>query len=107
MPQGLRPGPAMILRREPWGLVLGLRRIDLVDPFQDPAAQVLHVREADRLQELHCLRAAAAHLALSDDFAIAWQLLVAPRQLTEWNERRPGNPVDLVFVRLAHIEDER
>src|SRR6185503_19449143 len=88
-------------------LVLRLARIDLVDPFQDSAPEVLHVREADRLEEVLCFRAAAAHLALRDDLAIARQLLIASRQLAQRDQRRTGNAVDLILVRLAYVEDER
>src|ERR1051325_11629753 len=87
--------------------VLRLTWINLVDPLQDPAPQVLHVREPDRLQEVLSSRAAAAHLALRDDLAVARQFLISPRQLTERNKGRARNAVDLVFVRLAHVEDER
>src|SRR5687768_13770390 len=100
-------GPLRGTRPTPSALVLRLRRVDLVDPFQDSAAQVLDVREANRLQELLRLGAAAAHLALRDDLAILRQLLIAPRQLAQRNQRRAGDLVDLVFVRLAHVEDER
>src|SRR5690606_1953729 len=65
--------------RRPAGLresVLRLARVDLVDPLQDAAPEVLDVREADRPQEVHRLGAAAAHLALRHDLAIARELVV-------------------------------
>src|SRR5688572_8184539 len=76
-----QPFPSWTLAPQARASVLGLTRIDLVHPLQNAAAQVLHVRETDRLQELLRLRAAAAHLALRDDLAVARQLLIAPRQL--------------------------
>src|SRR5688572_16015312 len=74
-----KAGPALRLS------VLRLRWIDLVDPLQNPTLEVLHVREAHRLQEILGLRAAASHLALRHDLAILRQFLIPPGQLTERN----------------------
>ena len=68
--------------------VLGLARVDLVDPLQDAALQVLHVGKPTDFRKSCALALRAAHLALRDDFAVTRQFLVAPRQLAERNQRR-------------------
>src|SRR5687768_17646751 len=83
-----------------------LRRIDLVDPFHNPAAQVLHL-EAYGLEIFRRPGAAGAHLALRDDFAVAGKLLIPSRQFAEWYQGRSRDAIDLVLVRLAHVENEK
>src|ERR671912_1061324 len=83
-----------------------LRRIDLVDPFHNPAAQVLHL-EAYGLEILRRPGAAGAYLALRDDFAVAGKLLIPSRQFAEWYQSRSRDAIDLVLVRLAHVENEQ
>src|SRR6185436_527177 len=87
-------------------LILRLGRVDLVDPVQDPALEVLDPLEPDRLQEFHRFRAATAHLAVRDDVLVLGQLGITARQLAERNQDGPWNLADLVFVGLPHIEDE-
>src|SRR5258705_11584133 len=92
--------------RIPTVSVLGLGRIDLVYPVENPALEVLDPLEADRLQEFLGFGAAPAHFAMRDDVLVFGQLGIAPRQLAERDEHRSRNPADLILVRLAHIEDE-
>src|SRR4030095_11023025 len=87
--------------------ILGLGGIDLINPLQNPALEVLHVGEPHRFEEILRLGAAAAHLAVRHDLTILRQFLIAPRQLTERNQRRARDAVDLILVRLTHVENER
>src|ERR1043166_5700682 len=80
-------------------LVLGLARVDLIDPVQDPALEVFYPVKPHRSQEIRRFRAPSAHLAVGDDVLVL-------RQLAERNEHGSGNLADLIFVRLADIEDE-
>src|SRR6476660_8955708 len=98
-----RPNPES---RVPTASVLGLGRIDLVYPVENPALEVLYPLEPDRLQEFLGFGAAPAHLAMRDDVLVFGQLGIAPRQFAERDEHRSRNPADLILVRLAHIEDE-
>ena len=87
-------------------LSIWARWVDLVRPVQDAPLQVLHVRVALLPQERRRLRAAAAHLAVHDDFLVARNLVHPLRHFAERNERRPRDLPNLVLVGLAHVEQE-
>ena len=72
--RAVRAPPAGTAQVTPRRSVPGQRRIDLVDPVQDAALQVLHAREACSWQQRHRLGAAAAHLAVDDHLAVAVEL---------------------------------
>src|SRR5204862_5942258 len=86
--------------------VLGLGRVALIYPVENPPLEVLYPLEPDRLQEFLGFCATPAHLAMRDNVLVFGQLGIASRQLPERDEHRSRNPADLIFVRLAHIEDE-
>src|SRR3954453_19249653 len=73
--------------------VPGHRGIDLVDPLEDSALEVLDVLEAHRPQVIRGLRAPSAHLAVDDDVVVRVQFGVAAGNLAEGNQLRTRNPV--------------
>src|SRR3954452_7665460 len=90
--------------------VLGLRRVDLVDPREDAAAQVGRLLVAVLAEQRDRFRAAHARLAVDHDLARVGrrrQLGEPRRQLPEGHQRRTGDPADLELLRLADVEDER
>src|SRR2546430_13616896 len=86
-------------------LVFWLRRVNLIYPVKNSALQVERFLESDRSQELYRLGASTAHLAVDDHFRIRVELGIPPRYVAERHQRRSRDPVDLIFVRLADIED--
>ena len=70
----------------------------------DAAGQVLYFK-AGLLQELGCLLAAAAHLAMGDDLPLAIQLPNPLLQIAQGNQI-PTDLRDLEFMRFADIEQE-
>jgi hypothetical protein len=105
-----------------WGMILGqdeaLRtsqnytksvfrngRINLVGPGEDAALQVEDFAETRLAQEIHGLRRTLSAAAMRHDFSRGIEFVNAPRQLPE-REKVPFEIADLVFVGLAHIENE-
>src|SRR5882672_730456 len=86
-------------------LILWLAGINLIDPADDPARQVLHLLEPLGSQEVGGLRAPRADLALHHVLVARIELDVAPGDVAERNQDRSGDLVDLILVRLAHVDD--
>src|SRR5437660_12625197 len=84
--------------------VLGHLRINPLRPSRNSARQITNFGEAGLLQEGHGFRAASAHLAMGDDLAARVQFAHALWQIAEWDEISI-QVADLVFVRLAHVEN--
>src|SRR5229473_801860 len=85
--------------------VLWNGRIHFVGPREDSALEIENFPEACFAQEIHGFRGALSAPAMRHDFPRRIQLMHAPRQLAERNEV-PLEIADLVFVRLAHIQDK-
>src|SRR4029453_13739259 len=60
--------------------ILGLRRVDLVEPSQNGSAQVLQPGKPDRSQEVQRFGTTDTRLAVADDLAVAVELLIPFRQ---------------------------
>src|SRR3989442_9550421 len=86
--------------------VLWNGRIHFVGPREDSALEIENLPEAHFTKEIHGFRGALSAPAMRHDFARRIQLMHAPRQLAERNEV-PLEIADLVFVRLAHIQDKQ
>src|SRR5579883_200044 len=86
-------------------LVLRQFRIDVRCPGRDAACKIDHVFESVLRQKLGCALTTSAALAVDNDLAARIKLAETVRQVTERDQRR-ANVDDLVFVRLAHVEDE-
>src|SRR4051812_14590987 len=86
-------------------LILRLAWVDLVDPVEHAALEVQHVLEPHRSEEIGRLCASAAHLAMDDDLFLGVEFGVPPRYIAQRNQLRTWNTVDLVFVRLADIDN--
>src|SRR4029077_3766248 len=84
--------------------VLWNGRIHFVGPREDPALEIENLPEARFAKEIHGLRGSLSTAAMRHDFPRRIQLVHAPRQLAKRNEV-PLEIADLVFVRLAHIQD--
>src|SRR5712691_9726944 len=97
---GVLPAGTWSVRRE--------RGIDLVDPGQHPAADVHRVGEAGVLDDRQGLGRTGAALAVQHDPLVLRQLLQRGpgQELTLRDERRAGDGDDLVFVRLADVDEE-
>src|SRR5271166_3561975 len=79
--------------------------VDALGPSVDAAYQVVHVGEALLLEEVDGLGAAAAHLAVDNDLARSIEFADALRQVFQRDEMS-AEVADLVFVRIADVEDE-
>src|SRR6266850_262878 len=104
------PGQAGALSRRTaenfeYGSVFWNGRINFVGPRQDSALQVKNFAKSGFAKEIHCLRGALSTPAMRHDFPGRIQFMHAPRQLAERDEM-PLEIADLVFVRLAHIQDK-
>src|SRR5260370_1375183 len=86
--------------------VLGNRRINLVGPGEDAVIKIDDFAEARLAQEVHSLGGTLSASAMRHDFPRGIQFVNAPRQLSEWKEMSL-EIADLVFVWLAHIENEQ
>src|SRR5580693_3175799 len=80
--------------------------IYLVRPCEDAALQVEDLAETRFTQKVHRLGRTLAAAAMRDDFPRGIQLVHAARQLAERNQMSM-QIADLVFVRLAHIQNEK
>ena len=80
-------------------------RVDLVGPGENAAGEIFHFGVALLREELGDALAAAAGAALHDDLAVAVDLGETLRHLALRNERA-ADVGDLIFVRLANVEDE-
>src|SRR5688572_29374551 len=80
------------------------RRIHLLLPAQDPAAQVRHPAEA-RVHEMACGRPAASPaLTVNDDLALAIERLDDVRERRQRHELCARNVRNVPFELLAHID---
>src|SRR5713101_6053786 len=86
--------------------VLWNGRINLVGPREDAAFQVENFAESGLAQEVHGLSGTLPAAAMRHDFPRRIKFVDAPRQLPEWKQM-PLEIADLVFVGLAHIENEQ
>jgi hypothetical protein len=87
------------------GSVFWNGRINFVGPRQDSALQVKDFAESGFAKEIHGFRGALSAPAMRYDFPRRIQFMHAPRQFAERDEM-PLEIADLVFVRLAHIQDK-
>src|SRR6266436_4921242 len=81
-------------------------RINLVGPGEDAAFQIEDFSEARFSQKVHGFGGALAAAAMRHDFPGGIEFVDAPRQFPE-GEKMSLQIADLVFVRLAHIENEK
>ncbi len=81
-------------------------RINLVGPGEDAAFQIEDFSEARFSQKVHSFGGALSAAAMRHDFPRGIEFVDAPRQLPE-REKMSLQIADLVFVRLAHIENEK
>src|SRR5690242_20604015 len=87
-------------------LILWNGRIHFIGPREDSALHVDHFAETGFAQKVHGLGRALAAAAMRDDFARGIEFVHAPRQFAQRNQMS-FQVADLVFVRLAHIEDKK
>src|SRR6201996_6448850 len=90
----------LLVRRE--------RRVDLVDPGEDAAADVYRVGEARGLKDREDLGAAGAALAVQHDLLVLRHALQgrAVQELALRDQRGAGDADDLVLVRLTDVHQE-
>src|ERR1700751_604652 len=91
------PGECSILRHA---------GVDFVGPSEDTALQIQNLAEARFAQEIDSFGGALAAAAMRHDLSRRVEFMDAARQFTERNQLSV-EIADLVFVRLAHIENER
>src|SRR5579883_465795 len=80
------------------------RRIHLRRPRQDSPAQIMNFAEARLAEEVHRFCRALAAAAMRHDLVRGIQFVHPPRQFTERNQMTI-EIANLVFMRLAHIQD--
>ena len=80
--------------------------IDPVRPGQNPASQVVDFLESGLLQEIHGLGAAHAGAAMRHDLFAGIQFADPLRKIAQRNQVSV-DVADLIFVRLADVEDEK
>src|ERR1700722_17853254 len=90
------PGECSILRNT---------GIDFVGPGEDTALQIQNLAEARFAQEIDSFGGALAAAAMRHDLSRRVEFMDAARQFPERNQLSV-EIADLVFVRLAHIENE-
>src|SRR5438034_9125829 len=81
-------------------------RVDLVSPTENPALEILYLLEPRLSEKVHGLSASDTGPAVGHDIVCAVELVHVGRQLTQRNQVRAGNPADLPFLRLAHVQQE-
>src|SRR5215469_9407834 len=79
--------------------------IDLVTPGQDAALHVAYLLEAGVAENPAGFGAAHAAFAVNDDIGVLVELVQMLANLTQRNQLGPWNFRDLVFVRLADIQE--
>src|SRR5579859_5781265 len=82
------------------------RRVDPLGPRQDAALEVLDFLEAGVAQKLRRFQAAHAALAMNDQLSLLGQLAGTLRQFRQRDQLAARDLADLVFLRIAHVEDE-
>src|SRR6266511_2463970 len=102
--RGAFPGPDDDAADTPLVSVLGHARVDRLHVGDDTAAEVPGRGEAGLLQQRQRLGRAPAGLAVDDHRIGLRQLGQAARQLTERDQLRAGNPVDLPLGGLADVD---
>src|SRR5260370_14468530 len=85
--------------------VLWNGRINLIGPSEDAAFQVENLAKARLSQEVHGFGGTLSAATMRDDFAGRIEFVDATRQLPK-REEMPFEIADLVFVGLAHVENE-
>src|SRR3984957_3102970 len=98
--------PSTFNRRRLTSSIFRNSRINLVRPREDSALQVQDFAEAGFAQEIDGFSRALTATAVSHDFTRSVELVHAPRQFTERNQF-PVQIADLIFVRFAHVENEK
>src|ERR1035437_11080999 len=94
------------LRYRPFlGSVLGHGGVDLVGPGGDAAFDALEVLKASLAQELQRVQGAVAGPAVEEVVPAGVQLGILLGQRAEREQPRTLDASDLVFGRLAHVED--
>src|SRR5262245_19332933 len=88
-------------------LILGLRRVDLVDIAQNPARQIADALEALGLQEEPGLFAPHPRLALHDEVRVLVEFDEPLLEIAKRNQDRPRNAIDLIFLRFADVDDDQ
>src|SRR5205814_6663860 len=86
--------------------VLWHARVYLVSPTKNSAFEILYLPEPRRSQKVHSFSASDTGPAVGYDIVCAVELVHSGRQLAQRNQVRAGDPADLPFVRLAHVEQE-
>src|ERR1019366_3663428 len=87
-------------------LVLRYAWIHFVGPGKDAAGQVLYFGKAGLAKQSDRLGAAESAAAVGHDFAARIQLVQARGQIAQRDEMS-AKVADLIFVRLAGVEDEQ
>src|SRR5229473_5781054 len=102
---GCSPSKAADKSVRPTRSILWHFRIYAVGPGQDPAGQVVNFLESGLAEEVHRFGAAHAGAAMGHDLLAGVQFVHPFGQVAERNQMS-ADVADLIFVRLAHIEDE-
>src|SRR6202451_3180860 len=87
-------------------LVLRHLLIHAICPRRDSSREVVYLGESRLLKERYGFGAAAAHFAVGDDLAAGVEFAHPLRQIVE-RDQMSVEVADLVFVRLAHAENEQ
>src|ERR1700721_1006368 len=87
------------------GLVLRHLSINPLRPCGNSACQVVHLGEARLLQKSDGFRASSAHLAMGYYLALGIEFSDTLWKIAQRN-KISAQVTDLIFVRLAHIENE-
>ena len=89
-----------------FGSILRNAGIDFVGPGEDSAFEVQDFAEAGFAQEIDGFGGALAAAAMRYDFARSVEFVHAARKFAE-RDQFPVEIADLIFVRFAHVENEK
>src|SRR5579862_7344893 len=97
----------MLLNYQRTSMISVLRhlRIHALRPRSNPARKIVNLAKSSLLQEGDGLRATPAHFAVDHNFAARIEFVDALRKIVEGNQMS-AEIADLIFVRLAHVENE-
>jgi hypothetical protein len=88
-------------------LILRLAWINFIDPVDDTAREVEHLAVTLRSQEIGRIGAAGDDRALHDELVVRVELDSTFGDIAQRNQQRAIDLADLIFVRLANIDDRQ